>query len=90
MKSFNILYILCLLFLLPVTCYSGSVDVSGYTDKGVYVYGELDVNPDGSVEGYVYTPRGKSLYVEGEIERGGTVEIEHDDSGGGGYELDID
>jgi len=69
---------------------ASSIDVSGYTDKGVYVYGELDVNSDGSVDGYVYTRNGRSIYVEGELESGGTVDIESDSWGGGGYELDID
>jgi hypothetical protein len=69
---------------------AGSVDVSGYTNKGVYVYGDLDINSDGSVDGYVYTPKGRSIYVEGEIVRGGSVEIDSDDWGGGGYELDVD
>lgn len=69
---------------------AGSVDVSGYTDKGVYVYGELDINSDGSVDGYVYTPNGSSIHVEGEIDSGDTVEIDSDSWGGGGYELDVD
>jgi hypothetical protein len=90
MKSLSLTFIFCVLFVIPIPCYPGSVDVSGYTDKGIYVYGELDVNSDGSVDGYVYTPGGKSIYVEGEIEKGGTVEIDHDDFDGGGYELDID
>ena len=90
MNPLKLTFILCIFLLLPVPGYPGSVDVSGYTDKGVHVYGELDVNSDGSVDGYVYTPGGKSVYVEGEMERGGTVEIDHDDFEGGGYELDID
>ncbi|MBW1947824.1 MAG: hypothetical protein JRI33_07805 [Deltaproteobacteria bacterium] len=69
---------------------AGSVEVSGYTDKGIYVQGELDINQDGSVDGYLYTPKGNSIYVEGEIVRGGSVEIESDSWGGGGYELEVD
>jgi hypothetical protein len=69
---------------------AGSVDVSGYTDKGIYVQGELDINSDGSVDGYVTTDHGRDFYVEGEIERGGSVSIDNDDWGGGGYDLDID
>jgi hypothetical protein len=69
---------------------SGSVDVSGYTDKGVHVYGDLDVNSDGSVDGYLYAPNGSSIYVEGEIGSGGSVEIDSDSWGGSGYELDLD
>lgn len=69
---------------------AGSVDVSGYTDNGVYVYGELDINAGGSVDGYLYAPNGSSIHVEGEIDSGGTVEIDSDSWGGGGYELDVD
>lgn len=72
------------------SAYAGSVDVSGYTDNGVYVYGDLDINAGGSVDGYVYAPNGSSIYVEGEIESGGSVEIDSDSWGGGGYELDVD
>lgn len=69
---------------------AGSADVSGYTDKGVHVYGDLDINADGSVDGYLYAPNGSSIYVDGEIVSGGSVEIDSDSWGGGGYELDID
>ena len=69
---------------------AGSVDVSGYTDKGIYVHGDLDIYSDGSVDGYLYTPNGRSIYVEGEIVSGGSVEIDSDSWGGGCYELDID
>ncbi len=68
---------------------AGSVDVSGYTDNGVYVYGDLDINSGGSVDGYLYTPNGSSIHVEGEIDSGGNVEIDSDSWGGGGYELDV-
>lgn len=90
MKNLALIALFLVLSLVPIPCYPNSVTVSGYTDKGIYVYGELDVNLDGSVDGYVYTPGGKSIYVGGEIQRGGTVEIDRDDFGGGGYELNID
>ena len=66
------------------------MDVSGYTDKGIYVYGDLDVDSSGNVDGYVYTDKGKSIHVEGEIQDKNTVEIDSDSWEGGGYELDID
>jgi len=67
-----------------------AMDVSGYTDKGIYVYGDLDVDSSGNVDGYVYTDKGKSIHVEGEIQDKDTVEIDSDSWEGGGYELDID
>ena len=92
MKHLNLLLlsfgIVLVLFISPAI--AGSVDVSGYTDKGIHVQGELDINSDGTVDGYVTTDRGKDLYVEGELESGGSVSIDNDDWGGGGYDLDID
>lgn len=67
-----------------------AIDVSGYTDEGIYVQGDLDVDSSGNVDGYVYTPQGKSINVEGGIEDRDTVEIDTDSWEGGGYELDID
>jgi len=90
MKTFALLLTVIIFILMPYSAQASSVDVSGYTDKGVYVSGELDINSDGSVEGYLYTTKGRSIHVEGELESGGTVEIESDSWGGGGYELDID
>lgn len=69
---------------------AGSVEVSGYNDKGVYVSGELDVSSGGTVDGYLTTNNGQSIYVEGDIVSGGEVEISSDGWGGGGYSLDVD
>lgn len=90
MRTSIILLIVAVVTLMAYPVQASSVDVSGYTDRGVYVYGELDINSDGSVDGYVYTRNGQSIHVEGELESGGTVEIESDSWDGGGYELDID
>ncbi len=90
MKTFVVLLTVTIFILMPYSVQANSIDVSGYTDKGIYVHGELDINSDGSVDGYVYTSNGRSIHVEGELESGGTVEIESDSWGGGGYELDID
>ncbi|MCX5831349.1 MAG: hypothetical protein NT140_05610 [Deltaproteobacteria bacterium] len=90
MKVFVTVLAIAVLILTAYSAQASSVDVSGYTDKGVYVHGDLDINSDGSVDGYVYTDHGKSIHVEGEIESGGTVEIDNDSWGGGGYDLDID
>jgi hypothetical protein len=88
LKIFAILFIVNNFYVSPGI--SGSVDVSGYTNKGVHVQGELDINSDGSVEGYLNTDKGKSIHVEGELETGGSVSIDSDNWGGGGYDLDID
>jgi hypothetical protein len=69
---------------------AGSVDVSGYTDEGVYVQGELDISSGGSVDGYVTTDGGKDIYIEGELESGGSVSVDSDSWDGGGYDLDVD
>ena len=90
MKIIITVLAVAVLILTAYPAHANSVDVSGYTDKGVYVYGDLDISSDGSVDGYVYTNHGKSIHVEGEIESGGTVEIDNDSWGGGGYDLDID
>jgi hypothetical protein len=66
------------LVLFTCTAFAGSVDVSGYTDKDIYVEGELDINSGGSVDGYLTTDRGREIYVEGELESGGSVEIDSD------------
>ncbi len=50
-------------------------DVSGYTDNGIYVYGDLDMDSSGNLDGYLYTNKAKSIYVEGEIQDKSTVEI---------------
>jgi hypothetical protein len=67
-----------------------ALEVSGHTDKGVYVSGDLDVDSSGNVDGYVNTSNGKAIHVEGEIQDKNTVEINSDSWDGGGYELDID
>jgi hypothetical protein len=92
MKQGSFFVISLCIILVCCTCpaIAGSVDVSGYTDKGIYVQGELDINSDGSVDGYVTTDHGRDLYVEGDLESGGSVSIDNDDWGGGGYDLDID
>lgn len=78
------------LFVLLSPQYSSGVEVSGYTDRGIYVQGDLDVDSSGNVDGYLYTDRGRAIHVEGEIQDKSTVEIDSDNWGGGGYELDID
>ncbi len=89
-KSLLVLSLSILLVCCACPAIAGSVDVSGYTDKGIYVQGELDINSDGTVDGNVITDHGKDLYVEGEMESGGSVSIDNDDWGGGGYDLDIE
>jgi len=90
MKTFIVLLTVTIFILIPNSIQAGSVHVSGVTDKGVYVYGELDVNSDDSVDGYVYTQDARRIHVEGKLKGADTVEIESDSWGGGGYELDID
>ena len=82
--------LLCFLFVPLFPQYSLGIEVSGYSDKGIYVYGDLDVDSSGSVDGYLYTDKGKAIHVEGEIQDKSTVEIDSDSWGGGEYELDID
>lgn len=89
-RGFFVLPLCIMLTCCTCPAIGGSVDVSGYTDKGIYVQGELDINSDGTVDGNVTTDRGKDLYVEGELESGGSVSIDNDDWGGSGYDLDID
>jgi hypothetical protein len=76
------------IFFLPQN--SLGIEVSGYTDKGIYVHGDLDVDSSGNVDGYVYTNSGKAIHVEGEIQDKSTIEIDTDSWGGSGYDLDID
>ncbi|HVO68299.1 MAG TPA: hypothetical protein VMT12_17620 [Syntrophales bacterium] len=90
MKTFFVLLAITILIVMPSSVQARSVHVSGYTDQGVYVYGDMDVDADDSVVGYVYTQDGRKIYVEGELTSIDTVEIESDSWGGGGYELDID
>ena len=80
----------CLLFIPSLPQNTSGLEVSGYTDKGIYVYGDLDVDSSGNVDGYVYTDKGKAIHVEGEIQDKDSVEIDTDSWGGGGYDLDID
>ena len=88
--SFFVLSLCIILVCCTSPALAGSVDVSGYTDERIHVQGELDINSDGSVDGHVSTEHGRDLYVEGEMESGGSVSIDNDDRGGGGYDLDID
>jgi len=90
MKSIVALLAVTILILMPCSVQAGSIHVTGYTDEGVYVYGDLNVNSDDSVDGNVYTQDGRIIHVEGELTNIDTVEIESDSWGGGGYELDID
>ncbi len=92
MKRGSLFVLSLCVILVCYTCpvIAGSVEVSGYTDKGIYVQGELDINSDGTVDGNLTTDHGKDLYVEGEMESGGSVSIDNDDWGGGGYDLDIE
>ncbi len=55
---------------------AGSIDVSGHTDKGVYIEREMDIYPNGSVDGYLYNPNRRSIYVEGGIAGGELVETD--------------
>lgn len=51
----NIVSLSCLigfLFVLLFPQYALAIDVSGYTDKGIHVYGDLDVDSSGNVDGY--------------------------------------
>lgn len=86
----NIASAISIIVLLLLPQNSSGIDVSGYTDKGIYVYGDLDVDSSGNVDGYLYTDRGKTIYVDGEIQDRDTIEIDSDSWGGGGYDLDID
>ena len=90
MKTFIVLFTVTIFILIPYSVQASSVHVSGVTDKGVYVYGELDVNTDNSVDGYVYTQDSRRIHVEGKLKSADTIEIESDSWDGGGYELDID
>jgi hypothetical protein len=92
MKRGSLFVLSLCVILVCYTCpaFAGSVEVSGYTDEGIFVQGELDINSDGTVDGNVTTDHGKDLYVEGEMESGGCVSIDNDGRGGGGYDLDID
>lgn len=45
-----------------------ALDVSGYTVKGIYVRGDLDVDSSGDVDGYLCARQGRSIHVEGELE----------------------
>ncbi len=85
-----LIWIILLVSIFSSPQYSLGVEVSGYTDKGIYVNGELDVDSSGNVEGYLYTNGGKAIHVEGEIQDKSTVEIDTDSWEGGGYDLDID
>jgi hypothetical protein len=90
MKTFVVLLTVTIFILIPYSVQASSINVSGTTDKEVFVYGELDLSSDGSVNGYVYTQDVRRIYVEGQLKSAVTVEIERDSWGGGGYELDID
>ncbi len=85
-----LIWIIFLLSILSFPQYSLGIEVSGYTDKEIYVHGDLDVDSSGNVDGYLYTNNGKPIHVEGEIQDKSTVEIDTDSWGGGGYDLDID
>ncbi len=89
----NIVSLSCLigfLFGLLIPQYALAIEVSGYTDKGIHVHGDLDIDSSGNVDGYLYTNKGKTIHVEGEIQDRNSIEIDSDSWGGGGYELDID
>jgi len=62
-------------------------DVSGYSDSGNYMYGDVDTD-DQSVEGYLYDEAGNSVYFNGEFV--GNGEIEGYDENGDFITLEVD
>jgi len=76
----------------PIRYYVGSYrsynyDVSGYSDSGEYVYGEIDVDQSGG-DGYIYDENGDEVYID--VEWTGKGELEGYDSDGNYYELEVD
>ena len=93
MKKLRIIIPLSIVLIIVLTqpsALGSEIEVSGYNNHGIYLHGNLYVDSSGSVDGYLYTSRGRAVYVEGEIINRNTVEINNDDLGDGGYELDID
>ena len=69
--------------------YAGDYDVSGYGfSDGSYVYGEVESDSNGDVEGYIYLENGDQVYIEGEFDGYGEIEAYGDD--GNYYELETE
>jgi len=77
----NFLFLASQAYTLPL-----DILVSGYTDKGIYVQGDLDADSRGRVYGTLFSDKGK-IAVNGKIQ-GKSVEIILDD--GCKYKLNID
>jgi|TARA_B100000315_G_C14134070_1_gene388225 hypothetical protein len=88
MKIFNVC-LLAIPYILSTSLQAGDYDVSGYSDDGSYVYGEID-SSSGSryVDGYIYTEEGESKYFDGEWS--GYGKIEGYDEDGNYISLDVD
>ena len=64
-------------------------DVEGYDyNAGGYVYGEVDADSYGNVSGYIYLDDGTEVYVDGQFDGYGEMEVYGDD--GNYYELEVD
>ena len=76
-----------IVFLFCNTCFSYDYDVQGYGDGG-YVYGNIETNGGGDVDGYLELENGSTVYFDGEFT--GYGEIEGYDEYGNYYELEVD
>lgn len=64
-------------------------NVGGYSyDTGEYVYGDIEADRYGNVRGYIYLEDGREVYVDGEFDGYGEMEVYGDD--GNFYELEVD
>jgi len=67
--------------------YNYNYDVSGYSDYGDYVYGEIDIEGKYG-EGYVYDEYGDEIYVD--VEWSGYGTLEGYDEDGNYYEFEVE
>jgi hypothetical protein len=66
---------ICLALSFAQTSLAYDYDVSGYSDNGNGVYGNINAyRGSRSVDGYIYTDDGRELYFDGEWTGYGTVE----------------
>lgn len=84
--SMSVLFILCTS---SVFAQSYDYSVDGYSyETGGYVYGEIEADSYGNVNGYIYLDDGTEVYVDGEFDDYGEMEVYGDD--GNFYELEVD